>query len=219
MPRSYGTIGRRAATNALTHAATRMIYSGSRYAYNKGKKKYKSYYAPKRRKYYIPRGIFAKTFRQSFRYHMTTTLDPGSTASIAYLAASANSLYDPGVTTDTRKVHGFDELVGVFYNHYTVTNCKMKVTFLSTSSSQTLGSAIVGIMPMAGATVVSSGAADVLENRSSRHKILTCSTAGQKVSMTANMNLGRYLSHPNILDEDDNAGTVSSSPDRDWETC
>ncbi|AXQ66258.1 MAG: putative capsid protein [Circoviridae sp.] len=169
----------------------------------------------RRRKNYIPRGLFAKTTKMAFNYSDTITLDPNSTSNFVYHTFNANSLYNPdhtGVITDHR-AYGFSEYMQ-FYNHYCVIACKLKATFVTkVFNNNQIAPVYVGLMQSAGATPDQLDINTVMETKQSHIKVSTTTAAPKTI--TANVNLSKALGQK-VLQEDNNSGTVTSSPAEGW---
>lgn len=77
----------------------------------------------------LPRGSDRKTVK--IRYADTFQLNTSTVAgAISAHYFSANSIYDPDVTGTGHQPYGFDSYK-LFHNHYTVTNAKINVKFMS----------------------------------------------------------------------------------------
>lgn len=81
-----------------------------------------------------------KSKKIKMRYCMNDVLAPGAN-STDYVDIAANGLYDPEVAVGGHQPFGFDNYVGVFYDHYTVVGAKITVDAVSTTAVPT----IVGI--------------------------------------------------------------------------
>ena len=175
----------------------------------------RKYGAYKRRRRYKRRsavvrrapGLLGKKFRQPFRYVDRISLDPTGIAAATY-SFRANSLYDPDFTGTGHQPIGFDQLMA-FYEHYTVIAARIKCTFICKSAAATQ-CAIVGIETNSGSTPTTT-INDIYEQGNSSKKIMTCATAGQKVTVTRKVSISKFLSQK-VLQEDANAGTASTNP-------
>lgn len=154
-------------------------------------------------------GNLGTTLIQKFKYVDKITLNPGVSTSATY-SFRLNSLYDPDLTGTGHQPIGFDQLVGVFYNHYTVLGARIKCTFVSASDSATAGAAVVGI-ELSGNATPTTAIPDLYEQGRSKMKVLTSNVANQKVTVTHNCSVKKFLGQ-NPLDEDANAGSDSSNP-------
>lgn len=152
-------------------------------------------------------GLLGKKFRQPFRYVDRISLDPTGIAAATY-SFRANSLYDPDFTGVGHQPIGFDQLMP-FYEHYTVIAARIKCTFICKSAAATQ-CAIVGIETNSGSTPTTA-INDIYEQGNSSKKIMTCATAGQKVTVTRKLSVGKFLSQK-VMQEDANAGTATSNP-------
>lgn len=158
-----------------------------------------------------PRGIFAKTFKQSFRYVDTVTLDPGVGDAIAYHSFSANGMYDPDITGVGHQPMGFDQLVGITHVNYVVIGSRIKCTFMSQSDNAGIGTAYVGVLRSKFSTPISTSINDVMESKQTRVYTMTSADANQKKIVSSKMNVGKFLG-TKVMQEDDTAGSVGANP-------
>lgn len=69
---------------------------------------------------------------------------PGSVATAAVVVYSANGMYDPDVTHVGHQPLWFDQWMAM-YNHFVVTECSIRVTFVSTGNAPPNANCIVGV--------------------------------------------------------------------------
>jgi len=79
----------------------------------------------------------------TFKYNDRIALDAAA-GSIANYVFSATGMYDPDITGTGHQPLGFDQWLGLFYNHYTVERAHIRATFFTQDASIT-GQAIVAI--------------------------------------------------------------------------
>lgn len=154
-------------------------------------------------------GMLGKTKRQVFRYVDRIILNPGI-GTLATHIFSANGLYDPDVTGVGHQPIGFDQLIGVFYNHYTVIGAKIKATFVADSDATTNQACIVAIETKS-STTNTLDYSDLLEHGNSTSRVMTTGTANQKAIVTRYVNLSKFLGQK-VLQEDANAGSATTNP-------
>lgn len=154
-------------------------------------------------------GMLGKTHRQVFRYVDRIVLNPGL-GTLATHIFQANGAYDPDITGTGHQPIAFDQLVGIFYNHYTVIGAKIKCTFIADADAATNQACIVAVETKSstGATIDYS---DLLEHGNSSHAVMTTGTANQKATVTRRVNMSKFLGQK-VLQEDANAGTASTNP-------
>lgn len=68
-------------------------------------------------------------------YERSFSLNPGVAGTIAALVFNATSPYDPYTSGGGHQANGFDQLVGVLYDHYTVIKSSCQVTFNNTDTT------------------------------------------------------------------------------------
>lgn len=156
----------------------------------------------------IPRGLFAKTTKQLFRYVDTVGLNPGLTNTVAYHTFSANGMYDPDITGVGHQPRGFDEYMQ-FYNHYTVIASKIRLTF-ATVSATTTGYAYVGVMATAAATPEITDINTIMENKATNSKVNSVMGTRPRI-VSKGLSISKYFGQK-VLQEDANAGTNAANP-------
>ena len=178
-------------------------------------RRYKKKRRRKRRRTYLRKynpapNLFSDRFRQTFRYVETIDLDPGLSG-MAYHVFSANGLYDPDITGTGHQPLGFDQLVGITHNHYTVIASKIKCTFMSQDSASPAGQALVGIVPISASTPAVTSISGVLEQKRGKWGHMAQGNSMARKTISRKMNLSKFLGQK-VLQEDANAGTVSANP-------
>lgn len=154
----------------------------------------------------VPRGLFAKSFKQSHRYITKIALNPG-VGTFSGTVFSANGMYDPDISGTGHQPFHFDQL-SELYNHYTVIGSKITVTFMAPDTTTQY---ICAIHTNAG-TAIPTSITNVLEAREANWKYLSSSTAGGRVTVNRRCSLKKFLSQK-VMQEDQNAGTASGNPD------
>ena len=84
-----------------------------------------------KRVFRVDRSFLPTKLKKTFNYCEKITLDaPTAGASTSYFF-SCNSMHDPNRTGTGHQPMGYDEFVGVFYDHYCVIGAKINVTVMS----------------------------------------------------------------------------------------
>jgi len=78
--------------------------------------------------------LFPPRVRKTLRYHTTAPLTMTSGA-LANYVFRANDLFDPDFTSTGHQPMGFDQMM-VFYNHFAVDTCKIKLQFTNLTTTQ-----------------------------------------------------------------------------------
>jgi hypothetical protein len=145
-------------------------------------------------------------------YGGTHELDGGANA-YAGNVYRMNSLYDPDATGAGHQPRGFDQLVAAAgpYTRFTVTKCEVTAVFRNTTAD----CVYVGLYA---SNVVSNpvdmdGVGQVLEMSNVVWKLLMPTThAGQSAIVTNTYDIGKFMGRPNILYDDDCAGSYTANP-------
>lgn len=165
----------------------------------------------RRRRIGAPAGMLGKKYFKNFRYCEQIQLD-GGTGAPAVHTFRANGMFDPDLTTGvgSHQPLGFDQFVGVFYNHYTVIGAKIKCEFVSVDSTAT-GASIVGIEVSNNATPTTA-LNDIYEQGKSTYKVLTSMGSKQTCKMSRSVSIKKMAGVTNLLDNVAYRGSASSDP-------
>lgn len=155
-------------------------------------------------------GMLGKKYAKKFRYCDQVQIDAGI-GTPAVHTFRLNSLYDPDAAIGGHQPIGFDQLVGVFYNHYHVVGAKITVTFVSSSTSGTTGTAICGI-EISNNVTPTTALNDIFEQGKTVYKTLTTQYAGGKVTITRKVSIKKMAGVTDLLDNQDYRGSVSLDP-------
>lgn len=154
-----------------------------------------------------PMPIFGTRTRRTLRYVANFIgLSSGAGTAGSYVF-SANGLYDPDITGTGTQPKGFDQIMQFFY-HYTVIRSRARVTFSSTSGVGPLVALAVASI----ATPLTSIESLMESGRCSTTWLTPVGIAGSKVTLTAAVNVGKYESKVNVLDDPNLKGTVAGNP-------
>lgn len=152
----------------------------------------------------IPRPLSNQTFC-TFRYQERITLTPTASNTVAYVV-SANGLYDVDITGTGHQPAGFDELM-TMYDHYCVMSSKINVMFCNNATTA-IGCGVA----------LSDSSTSVIDARRYTESgvstwALVAPSGGMDMSkQNQSMDLSTFLGRPDILSEDDCAGTASANP-------
>lgn len=154
-------------------------------------------------------GTLGRTKLQKFRYVEQISLTAG-VSTPATFTFRANGMFDPDARVGLgHQPIGFDQLM-TFYNHYTVLGAKLKATFISQGPTASVNSAVVGI-ELSGNATPTTALNDIYEQGHSKVAVMSNGNAGQVKSVIHKLSVKKFLGQ-NPLDEDANAGTISSDP-------
>lgn len=154
----------------------------------------------RRRKYTskIPKQLITNRLTRTLRYNTNVTLNP--TAGVpAYHNFAMNGLYDPDITGTGHQPLGWDQLIGVFYDHAVVIGSRIKVEFISTSNT-TGGFAVCGIDPRDD-TGYALDKDELIEQGRGKHCTIPSYYAGGKTLMHK-MNPNKFLGRSAPLADD-----------------
>lgn len=147
------------------------------------------------------------------KYVDTIALQPGA-GTIAYHLFSTNGLYDPDITAAGHQPMGFDQWM-TFYEHYTVTGCKISATFVPSSATVGAGQQIVGIYTDSNITPPAAiGVNDFLEQPGTRFSYLSLAGALGPVTVTKTFSAKNFFSRDrkSLIASEGYKGNGASNP-------
>lgn len=153
--------------------------------------------------------ILSVKHRSRCLYNDSPAIAATGTASNAHVF-TANGMYDPNITGTGHQPMGFDQLMQL-YEHYTVTNAKITVSFVNTTSGE---SGYVGIAIFPDATVETSPS-KLVENGMIKRAYLAKASGDSKSQQTLTMStrIARVNGRPeSIVGDDLFRGDVSTNP-------
>lgn len=159
----------------------------------------------------LSRSLVPKTLKRTFNYCAKINMDPGAgTAAAHYFAAT--SLYDPDTSGVGHQPLGFDQYLGVLYDHYVVIGARISVTFMSeatTGASSNMVCAITNVDTTSG----SHGITEMIEQGRTNFGFLGPSNSGNStLTLFQDMNPAQFLGRANPLSDPDLKGSASASP-------
>ncbi len=158
--------------------------------------------------------LFPQKIRARLNYVEDFTFTPN--AATSGWVFSANSLYDPDVTSTGHQPMGFDQIM-LFYQYYTVIRSRIKVILrqnVAGDGNYTIGA---GLKVTTSSSLGSSWYQEI-ESGNVEYSYLNAppvngsGAAGATGQFEAECEVGRYLDIPAPLDYADLKGTASSSP-------
>lgn len=121
---------------------------------------------------------------------------------------SANGLYDPDITGVGHQPAGFDQMMQ-WFDHYTVKSSKVSVSFHNASPTYYN---FVGIYFSDRSNTVTDPR-EVIENGKGVYtKLNLPGSAGDMTQLDVMCSVSKFLGRPNVMDEDDLRGNVTSNP-------
>lgn len=151
--------------------------------------------------------LFGYVKRAKVQYYQNVSVASGASTAGAYVF-SANGLYDPDVSGTGGQPMGFDQMMS-FFNHYTVTGAK--ITVIAQTNSTSLRSTI-GLL-VSGSSTATTSIQQLVENGDCQFYVL--SYAGQfggTCTMTRRLNVGRFQSVADVMDDPSMRGDAASNP-------
>ncbi len=166
---------------------------------------------PKRAKpaFTVIRNVVPDKQMIKLRYHELVTLNPaiGSTATNVF---KANGMFDPNTTGAGHQPMGFDQFIGILYNHFTVVGSKITVAFASESTAaQTV---VVGVA-LKSSPVVTAVSAGLLEQARTHWDYLSNLSSGRAIqNVSSTLSTKDFMGVKDPIDEQDLRGTAAADP-------
>lgn len=159
----------------------------------------------------VPRNLIPTKLARRFKYCETVALDAGATT-ISTHVFSCNGMFDPNITGVGHQPMGFDQYVGVLYDHYTVIGAKITVTFMSTGSGANTGPARVGITVRDTFTPLLAGVDTLCEQGATKMRVISALTSNNKTTMSYTINPAKFLGNSKPLNNENLKGTSTANP-------
>jgi len=123
-------------------------------------------------------------------------------------------MYDPDITSTGHQPNGFDQLMA-FFQHYTVIDSTMRVSFAPTSGSN-ITPMLWDILLSEAPTITIAQSSDLLESREGTGMAIIAGTErgyiGQPKTLKRNFNAKKFFSKSNIVGDTIYRGNASSNP-------
>jgi len=151
--------------------------------------------------------LFAQSTKRTVQYafnFLSVTSGAGSAGAYVF---SANGLFDPDITGTGHQPMGFDQMM-LFYNHYTVTNSRMRLQYEA-------GSAVAPTVCLAvsGTSTALTASTQIMETgRCVLGWPTSIGVAMSHGSLTSFCNLRTFQGLRNVIDDPDMRGDAASNP-------
>jgi hypothetical protein len=146
-------------------------------------------------------------YRTKLNYYDTATISTGA-GSAGTRVYSCNGLYDPDITGTGHQPMPFDQLM-LTYEHYVCTSALITVSFRNSSTTATMG---IGISANASATPTTATQTLIENGVMVRDRLSPYPYPGSQGSLTFHVNVSKFGSVPDLLDNPDYEGSVSANP-------
>lgn len=167
----------------------------------------------RKRRVMIPRNLIPTKTVRRFRYATTLNLDPAAGLNPAFFAYNANGMFDPEQTgLGGHQPMGFDQYVGVLYDHFTVIASKITVTFTSKSNNASTGTCRVGITPKDQPTMTLS-TNSLIEQGRTKTAIVSALTSNNTRKLSYKINPNKFLGISKPMSSSLVRGTNAADPD------
>jgi len=152
--------------------------------------------------------FFGYKVRKQLNYYQSGVVLSGATGAAGAQVFSANGMFDPDITGTGGQPMSFDQAMS-FFNHYTVHNATIKVTF---SSDSTTLRATAGLF-VSGSSTVTTVVENLLENGDGAVQQLQFAGAmGSSATFTRRINVGRFQAVDDVMDDPNMRGDSASNP-------
>lgn len=150
--------------------------------------------------------VFPARTTRLLRYSSSSYL-AGTSGVVASNVLAANGLYDPEITGSGHQPMGFDQLM-LSYNHYTVTSCRLVVTFHNLAASTPTVS-----LKVDGGSTPSTVADTIVEFGLNTHSTLEAkSTFGACKVLEQRVSIRKFEGVKDVMDVVDLRGSVAANP-------
>lgn len=178
------------------------------------RKRYRSGFRarPSRQAFFNARSLMPTKLKRTFNYSEKISINaPTGGVSGAYIY-SANSLYDPNRSGTGHQPIGFDEFVGVFYDHYVVIGAKINVVAMSQSNTTPDANCIVAIYVRDNAGTVGDITRVIEQGRCTYGMLGPADGKAGTLSLTHKVNPAKFLGRSKPLSDPDLKGSANGNP-------
>jgi len=151
--------------------------------------------------------VFPVRTKKMLRYSDSFQVATGAFVAGNYVY-SANGLYDPNITGTGHQPMGFDQIM-LYYNHYVCTKARITVKFRNQDADDTV---TVGIRLHASPTPNTDPFQIMESGQCVSEKLLQSGVAGSACTLTASMDIAKFAGKKFLVDDNDQAGTISANP-------
>ena len=124
---------------------------------------------------------------------------------------SANGMYDPNITGVGHQPMGFDQFIGVLYDHYCVVGAKIKATLYPSSDTVSTTAGNFGVTLQNTATPITN-LEQVLETGYNTHKAVGGYTSSRPITVVYRCAPYKFLGIPHPMSGDEAKGNSSANP-------
>lgn len=162
--------------------------------------------------YRLSRSIVPKKMLKTFNYSEKVTMNAplgGATASYFY---SCNSLYDPNRSAAGHQPLGFDQYLGILYDHYVVIGAKITVTWMAQDATLPGANIICAILTRDTNTSTSDITQAIEQGRTTYGFLGSADGRNSTLSLTQKVNPAKWLGRSNPLSDPQLKGSVAGNP-------
>lgn len=150
----------------------------------------------------------ARSKHKMLPYYSNNSLNlPATGASVAYVY-SANGLYDPDISGVGTQPMGFDQMM-IFYEHYTVFNARIIVTFRNYSAGI---SPIVYIAVRADSPVITDPKTIMETGNSVSTQLMPGGVSGSLKELKLSVRVAPFLGFDDLMDSNVSRGDIAANP-------
>lgn len=160
------------------------------------------------RKSRVPRQLITNRFTRTLRYNTSVVLNP-TAGVVAYHNYSANGLYDPDLTGAGHQPLGWDQMIGVFYDHAVVIGSKITLNVCPQSGTSS-GISLVGV-DLRDTTGYALSKTETIEQGRSVWKMTGGTTGGRPQTIVRKCNPNKFLGRSNPLSDPQLKNTISAN--------
>lgn len=152
----------------------------------------------------VPQKMFVK-----MRYSDNISINPGAVGSVAEDIFVATGMWDPYYSTGGTQPRGFDQFIGVLYDHYVVVGGKITARFDNSGNT----APIICMVKIQDSAQQTTSRSDWFEDTYTTKRLCGSGTsARQYATVTKKFNTGKFLGRSNVLSDSTLKGTNAANP-------
>lgn len=153
--------------------------------------------------------------KRTFNYCAKITLNGGTAGTADSKRFSCNSLYDPDRTSIGHQPMGFDQFLGVLFDHYTVIGAKITINCMAQTNTRPDANQIISIKVVDTSSSQNDITASIEQGRVVYGMLGGSDGNASTLNLSHKCNPAKFLGRSRPLSDPDLKGNVSSSPNEE----
>ncbi len=163
----------------------------------------------------VGRSLMPTKLKRTFNYCSKITLDGASVGIADSKRFSCNSMFDPDRTGVGHQPMGFDQFLGVLFDHYTVIGAKITVSCMAQTNTRPDANQIISIKVIDSSTSSTDITTSIEQGRVVYGMLGGSDGNASTLKLTHTCNPAKFLGRSKPLSDPELKGSVSSNPNEE----